>query len=367
MSWRTAGLSLIALLAGSFGSPVAAQGLALDVSAGQIVYEPVSAETATSNAAATLRYESPQAAWLYGTVAMPFGGNDSRWGGVGVGNRFVRSVASRNRVNIGADIGAHGFAFRDAVAGQGGNGGFVEAMPFVQLPAGLATFEAAAGWRGETLSYAGVADTRHVLESKAHVAYGSTWIVEGNARWVQASEGLYPFLGGGLRYGDTPVQAWFETGKWFSDSLTDASWSAGIDVALSGQVALWSSVRQEAPDPLYWNLPRRTWSIGVTRRFNRTGGTLSVATPTVDSNGVVIRLSAADVDGTSVMVAGDFNGWRPVPMQREGREWVIHLPLTPGVYHYAFRSDHGEWFVPASAPNRRDDGMGGYVAVLVVS
>ena len=131
MSSRTAGLSLIALLAGSFGSTVAAQSLALDVSAGQIVYEPVSAETATSNAAVTLRYESPRAPWLYGTMAMPFGGNDSRWGGGGIGSRFVRSVASRNRVNVGADLGAHGFAFRDAVAGQGGNGGFVEALPFV--------------------------------------------------------------------------------------------------------------------------------------------------------------------------------------------------------------------------------------------
>ena len=184
---------------------------------------------------------------------------------------------------------------------------------------------------------------------------------------MRASEGLYPFFGGGVRYGGNPVQAWFETGKWFSDSLADAAWSAGIDVALNRRIALWSSVRQEAPDPLYWNLPRRTWSIGVTRRFNRTGGASSLATPKVDANGVVIRLSVADVDGTSVVVAGDFNGWRPVPMQREGREWVIHLPLPAGVYHYAFRSDRGEWFVPASVPNRRDDGMGGYVAVLVVS
>ena len=54
-------------------------------------------------------------------------------------------------------------------------------------------------------------------------------------------------------------------------------------------------------------------------------------------------------------------------MQREGREWLLRLPLAPGVYHYAFRSDRGQWFVPPSVPNRRDDGMGGYVAVMVVS
>ena len=47
-------------------------------------------------------------------------------------------------------------------------------------------------------------------------------------------------------------------------------------------------------------------------------------------------------------------------MQREGGEWVVRLPLSPGVYHYAFRAANGEWFVPPSTPGRRDDGMGGY-------
>jgi len=39
----------------------------------------------------------------------------------------------------------------------------------------------------------------------------------------------------------------------------------------------------------------------------------------------------------------------------------------PGVYHYTFRSATGEWFVPVSTAGRRDDGMGGFVAVLVVT
>jgi hypothetical protein len=45
---------------------------------------------------------------------------------------------------------------------------------------------------------------------------------------------------------------------------------------------------------------------------------------------------------------------------------VIRLPLAAGVYQYAFRSATGEWFVPTSIAGRRDDGMGGHVAVLVV-
>jgi Glycogen recognition site of AMP-activated protein kinase len=376
VSRRTAGLSFVACFAGSLVSTVSAQGIALDLSAGQIVYQPLPAEVATNNAAATLRYDSPRGVWLYGTAAMPFGGTDSRWGGFGIGDRLVRSTSSSERVNIGADIGAHGFVFHDAVLDQGGSGGFVEAMPFLHVPAGLATFEVGGGWRGQTLSYVGTVDARHVFESRAHVTYGPAeagahrqstgWILEGEARWVRASEGLYPFLGGGLRYQGSPVQAWLQTGKWFSSSLDDASWGAGISVTLTTRLALWSSVRQDAPDPLYWNLPRRSWSVGITRRFN-TVGLAPVATTQTEAGGVLIRVNAADVDGASVSVAGDFNGWRPVPMQREGREWVARLQLAPGVYHYAFRSDRAEWFVPASVPGRRDDGMGGYVAVLVVS
>jgi 1,4-alpha-glucan branching enzyme len=68
-----------------------------------------------------------------------------------------------------------------------------------------------------------------------------------------------------------------------------------------------------------------------------------------------------------VSIAGDFNNWQPAPMQREGGEWIVRLPLGPGVYNYTFRSASGEWFVPPSTAGRRDDGMGGYVAVLVVN
>jgi hypothetical protein len=367
VSWRAARV-LVACLAGNLvPTPIAAQDLALDVSAGQIVYEPLSADVATNNAAATLRYDSPQGVWLYGTAAMPFGASDSRWGGFGVGDRLLQPPSSSRRVNIGADVDAHGFVFRDAVVDQAGKGGFMEAMPFIQVPAGGATFEVRGGWRGETLSYRGAVDTRHVFETGAHATYGSVVVVEGDARWVRASEGVYPFVGGTFRYDRVPVQAWLQAGRWFSDSLNDVAWGGGVDVALTNRFTLWTSVRQDAPDPLYWNVPRRNWSVGITRRFNSKAGARQLASPRIDSDGVVIQLDAADVNGTSVSIAGDFNGWRPEPMQREGREWQIHLRLAPGVYHYTFRSERGEWFVPASVPTRRDDGMGGHVAVLVVS
>jgi hypothetical protein len=54
-------------------------------------------------------------------------------------------------------------------------------------------------------------------------------------------------------------------------------------------------------------------------------------------------------------------------MARDGSRWTYTAHLDPGVYHYSFVGEDGTWFVPESVPGRQSDGMGGYVAVLVVS
>jgi len=81
---------------------------------------------------------------------------------------------------------------------------------------------------------------------------------------------------------------------------------------------------------------------------------------------VRLRLSVREAGTATPSVAGDFTKWMPVRMQRHGDEWRFTVQLSPGVYHLAFRSANGEWFVPTSFPNRTDDQMGGWVAVLVV-
>jgi hypothetical protein len=53
-------------------------------------------------------------------------------------------------------------------------------------------------------------------------------------------------------------------------------------------------------------------------------------------------------------------------MQREGDHWTYTVAVPRGVYNYAFVDADGTWFVPKGVPGRKDDGMGGQVAVLVV-
>ena len=343
-----------------------AQGWSADVSAGRVVYDPVSATVGTNNVIGSLRYDAARDAWVYGAGAVPTGENGTFWIAAGTGGRLMFPAQDVRGPSFGADVAAHAYSFRDRVVDLAGAGGELEAMPFARLAYGAGFIEGRGGWRGHTLSFAGIRENRRVFETGARGGYGTMLRVEGDARWVHASEGTYPFVGATVMYVGSRVDVWGQTGKWLADDLSEREWAVGSGVSLGARTSVWGSVRQEAPDPLYWNASRRSWSVGLTRRLGRVPPPL-VPLPRSQAGTVVVRLAAADAPAGDVSIAGDFNNWQPTPMQREGEEWVVRLTLAPGVYHYAFRSGSNDWFVPSSVPGRRDDGMGGYLAVLVVS
>jgi hypothetical protein len=72
-----------------------------------------------------------------------------------------------------------------------------------------------------------------------------------------------------------------------------------------------------------------------------------------------VRLPAA----SEVAITGEWNGWEPVPLRREGTAWVVDLRLEPGVYRYAIVAD-GVWTLPDGVVGI-DDEFGGKVGVLV--
>jgi hypothetical protein len=349
------------------GLPTEARGQAwsVDLSAGQIVYNPAAINVGTNNLAGSVKYDARREAWVYGTAAAPLGNDAPVWGGLGAGGRFTPSGSEARRATVGVEFGAHGFTFRDAVIDRIGTGGILEAISFASLSAGAGRFEVRGGWRGQALSFTGVTENRGVFETGGRASYGSTIRLQADARWVHASEGTYPFIGASLLYGGSPLSLWGHAGKWLSTELHEIAWAGGVSVAMNNRASVWASVQQEAPDPLYWNAPRRSWSAGVTQRIGRTRAA-TVPAPRAEAGGVVIRVPISETPAGDLQIAGSFNNWQVVPMQREEREWVIRLPLAAGVYQYAFRSAKGEWFVPSSITARRDDGMGGQVAVLVV-
>jgi len=79
---------------------------------------------------------------------------------------------------------------------------------------------------------------------------------------------------------------------------------------------------------------------------------------------VTLRVRAPDT--LALSVAGSFNAWTPVAMQRDGNDWTVTLHLEPGSYTFSFRKADGTWFVPDDAPGVVEDGFGQRNATLVV-
>ncbi|MGE4317525.1 MAG: isoamylase early set domain-containing protein [Deferribacterales bacterium] len=72
-------------------------------------------------------------------------------------------------------------------------------------------------------------------------------------------------------------------------------------------------------------------------------------------------------DAGQVSVAGSFNGWQPVRMQKtDGGYWQVLLPLKNGEYAYSYIIDGVRQMPDPTTPARQDDGFGGENSVITV-
>lgn len=78
---------------------------------------------------------------------------------------------------------------------------------------------------------------------------------------------------------------------------------------------------------------------------------------------LVVRVFAADT--THVDVAGDFNNWQPLQLEREGSFWVARVRLPSGKYRVAVRDNLGLWRAPQNLARVRDD-YGGEAGLVVI-
>ncbi|HUG38289.1 MAG TPA: glycogen-binding domain-containing protein [Candidatus Limnocylindrales bacterium] len=70
---------------------------------------------------------------------------------------------------------------------------------------------------------------------------------------------------------------------------------------------------------------------------------------------------------TRVEIAGDWNGWQPTPLSRDGSgRWIVPADLEPGVYRFNLRVDGERWIVPDGVA-QIDDGFGDRVGLLIIS
>ncbi|HUQ81637.1 MAG TPA: glycogen-binding domain-containing protein [Gemmatimonadaceae bacterium] len=154
-------------------------------------------------------------------------------------------------------------------------------------------------------------------------------------------------------------------GQWMGGGGDGTPWSVGGRLRLGQRVSLDALARHDAFDPLYRQAPQTSWNVGMSVSFGRAAAVAAPVPAAYVDGRATVRLPVS-VSKTRPSIAGDFNAWTPAPMERDGDHWTYSVAVSRGVYNYAFVAPSGEWFVPEGVAGRKDDGMGGHVAVLVV-
>jgi hypothetical protein len=362
-------LALVAALVAT-SSAVHAQTWTADLYAGGTSYAGLSDRASATNLIANLRYQGLRGLLTYVSVAAPLDGEAPLWGAAGGSRRLTRFTT--RPWSFGVELGAHGYAFHERTSDDIGGGAEVTALPFVALAHRIGSLELRGGWHQHAFGYVDTTGGRGLLEAGARASAARDWYaVQLDARWLRASEATYPYVGVQLAAAPAFVRLWGWTGRWFGDERPGTLWGIGGSLPVGPLGELWVSFRRDATDPVFLNTPRDGWNVGVSRQLGeRRPAAAAALAPKVERGAVQIRLplsAMAAAHGGAPSVAGEFSEWRPVPMRRKGGVWVLDLPLGPGVYRFAFVSPDGEWFVPEQYPGRMDDGMGGHIAVLVVS
>ena len=155
---------------------------------------------------------------------------------------------------------------------------------------------------------------------------------------------------------------------WDTPQGTETTGSISVTVPLGGPswFARFVGGRTD-PDPLVRSEPGGQGGLVIGRRLVRFGprGATPVVALQPAPSGVAALFRVEDVAAQRVEVLGDFSGWDPQAMVRDGRVWVLEIPLATGTYHFGFLVD-GEWFVPEGAPGQVSDDWGQMNATIVV-
>lgn len=174
------------------------------------------------------------------------------------------------------------------------------------------------------------------------------------AAQVHISEGpLRIGLLGGTRVGE------LSDGVWGSMDLSLEIWSR---VVLEASAGRYPQDVTGFTDGVYGQIGIRVYALRAPRPLRLPPPAVAVHRLDAQTVRVEIRYRA---DVATLAMAGDWNGWTPVPLREvaDGR-WAVELPLTPGAYGYALVAD-GEWVLPDGVIGVAD-GFGGTVARLIV-
>ncbi len=375
--------AVLAVLALSVAAPAGAQEWRAAAQYGRVSYDGAPTVTPSTSALVLGLNRTDVSDWLGVSAAIPLA-NDPFWGVVAGSKRFEAGV----RVGPLLDLSGHAFLQRDmsqpsASASlvplepppptsppRSGQGAGTEAAAGLFAVLGPVRLETRAGAAAQASELAGVAQQRLLPLADARLSVPKLPLsVSAEARGWSAPEGKYAYAALTAQVVRGPLVVWGSAGRWLEGGIQTTPWSGGTRVAIGDRFSLEVSARGNTFDPLYRRETGTSIVIGTSIRLGDSARRIPAGAPipaAYDDGVALLRIRAADVAGAPA-IAGDFTDWKPQPMQRDGDRWTFTAHLAPGVYHYAFVTADGKWFVPESVPGRQSDGMGGEVAVLVVS
>jgi hypothetical protein len=371
MTARVCAVVLLLLATPTTGRLASGQTWFVDSYAGKTDYKGLSS-LVSSGAGVTARYRNGRREFQ-ASVGLPLTDKDVPWGAVAVGDRFA---IRRGGLTAGVDTSALVHIQRDPVLEAMGDGFQAEGLPTVSQSFGPHLFEVRSGPRFYRASIGDVAWTRTLwtTELRSATLLRERLFLEGGARHDRNRQGeAYTRLGFRAAATLKTVDLEWALGHWVRGvDAAKPEWDLSLAVPISATLSVFTSAQYENFNPQFLGPPRTNLAAGLTYRIGgrRTpiGGSRTPqvhdALEVLSDNRVVIRIPFDE--SPSAYVAGDFNGWVPEVMTQQGDAWVFRAKLAPGVYRFAFRTASGEWFVPKSVPSRTNDGMGGWVATLVV-
>jgi hypothetical protein len=372
---------IIALVMCAAAAPLPAQQWHVEAQGGRMRSALDPANTVSQSLVAGIRYERFNSGLRF-SAGIPTRADEPLWGSVSGAHRFA---LQRGLLVAGVDVSANAFVLHDRVqrTQQVGGGPFqpptlvpapslsgfatsLQGMPLIGIETGTVQAHVRAGISRYASAFGEAKRTRSVPLADAQISWLPTpaLVIAPSVRHYKAEEDDYTFAGITTVASQGPLTAWASSGRWLKFTEQDATWAAGASLRIHKRATVSASGRHDAFDPLYLTPAQTAWSIGISVQVGGPAG--QFVAPAVQEGGrATIRLPAKHAP-SAPLVAGDFTNWQPRPMQRSGDTWVFSVTLNPGVYNYAFVDAAGAWFVPEEHPGRKQDGMGGVVAVLVV-
>lgn len=381
------GIRLTLLIAcASVVTPASAQQWNVIAQAGQMrsALDPADAEPSI---ALGLQYAAPDAGFGLST-GIPTSSVESLWAGAAA---WKRSALRRRGFVAGLDLAGNAFLTRDRsprtgpdtppivpgpfrppleeVADRSGHAIAGQALPVVGFEGSTFQVHARAGISHYSATFGGLATERTVrlADAQVTIAPSAAFALIPMIRRYQADgESAATYAGASAVFAHRAGSVWGSVGHWMESDNTSGPWAIGGALRVHERTMIEASARRDTFDPLYLQPAHTSWNLGLSIQV---GGAVGPPPPPVPAEYVdgraTIRLPVSSAP-SALSIAGDFNGWKPQPMQRAGDHWTFTLALEPGVYNYSFVTADGTWFVPEDVPGRKDDGMGGHVAVLVV-